>query len=63
MQILNKKGYKTEYLSVDRTVDAYNALKEAIYEKRISMYPHTVLKSELVRLELIKGVKVDHPVG
>ena len=54
MQILTKKGFKTGYLSVDRTIDAYNALKEAIYEKRISMYPQDTLKGELVRLEIIK---------
>lgn len=63
MQILNKKWIKAEYLSVDRTIDAYNALKEAIYEGRFDCYYHEVLEKELARLELIKGTKVDHPPG
>lgn len=63
MQILRKRGIRSDYLSVDRTVDAYNILKESFYENRIDI-PHVeFLDSELCRLELVRGVKVDHPPG
>ena len=61
MQILRKKGIRAEYLSVDKTVEPYNALKAAFMEKRIDIYHSDVLERELIQLELIKGVKVDHP--
>lgn len=63
MQILNKRGIRSEYLSVDRTIDAYNATKEAIYEGRFDCYFQETLERELSRLELVKGTKVDHPPG
>ena len=61
IQVLNKKGFKTELLSVDRTIDPYNVLKELIYDRRIDIHPHQVAQEELCRLELIKGNKIDHP--
>lgn len=63
MQILKKKGFTCEYVSVDRTIDPYNLLKEAVYDKRISIPYYEPLDSELSRLELIRWVKVDHPKG
>lgn len=63
MQILKKKGIRADYLSVDRTIDPYNILKEAFYEKRIDIPFVEELDRELRRLELVKGVKVDHPPG
>ena len=63
MQILQKKGFRAEYQSVDRTIDAYNIVKEAFYEKRIDVPYYEHLERELVRLEIIKGDKVDHPPG
>ncbi len=62
-QILKSKGYKCEYLSVDRHIDPYNILKELINEKRIDMPYLEIVEKELIRLELIKGIKVDHPPG
>lgn len=53
-QILRKKGIKADYLSVDRTVDAYNILKEAFMESRIDVPYYEPLDRELTRLELIK---------
>ena len=60
MQILKKKGYNTDYVSVDRTVDPYNILKEAIYEKRIDIPYYEIFDIECKGLELIKWIKVDH---
>jgi len=61
IQLLKKKGYKTDLLSVDRTIDPYNVLKELIYDSRVSIHPHQVAQEELCRLELVKGNKIDHP--
>jgi hypothetical protein len=63
IQMLKSKGIRAEYLSVDRTVEPYFILKEAINMKRLDMYPHPVLARELKHLELIKGSKVDHAPG
>ena len=48
---------------MDRTVDAYNILKESFYENRIDIPHAEFLDSEPCRLELVRGVKVDHPPG
>jgi hypothetical protein len=60
MQMLKKNSINADYLSVDRTVDPYNNLKMAIYEKRLDIYYNEVLQRELLQLELIRGTKVDH---
>ena len=46
---------------MDRTIEPYNLLKESFYEKRIDIAYNEILESELIHLELIKGIKVDHP--
>lgn len=63
MQILRKKGYYTEYLSLDRSMDAYEEWKTAYYEHRINMYEHPVYEQEARKLEKIKNKKIDHPRG
>jgi hypothetical protein len=45
---------------VDKTVEPYNVLKDAIYEGRVRCHEYKLLKDELGRLELINGEKVDH---
>lgn len=60
-QLLRKRGIKSELLSVDRTIDPYNTLKELIYDGRISIHQHPEAFSELCALEVTKGMKVDHP--
>ena len=44
-------------------MDAYNALKAAVNQNRIDVPHIEELDSELARLEVIKGQKVDHPPG
>lgn len=72
MQILEGKGYRAEYLSVDRTMTPYSNLKEAINEKRLDYYyipsgiedepsSSEVFVKECMQLEEIKGKKIDHP--
>lgn len=60
-QQVRRHGIHTELISVDTTMDPYEELKAAIYERRIEYYGHGVLLSELRALEYdrIKG-KVDH---
>jgi hypothetical protein len=60
MQLLAKKGYIAEYLSVDKDTRAYNELKTAIYEDRVDYYYHDVLIDELKKVERVRN-KIDHP--
>lgn len=70
LQTLSKKGYNVDVLSVDRTTDAYDNLKTALYEDRVRYYKYPPLLKELRELELHflgnssahrKKRKVDHP--
>jgi len=63
IQLLTKRGIKAELLSVDRTVEPYNLLKEAIYGKRLDIYYHPVFDKEIKRLEVTNGNKIDHIKG
>lgn len=60
-QILKRYGIKTDYVSVDRTIDPYQCLKEFIYMEALECHDCPELREELIRLELKKGMKVDHP--
>jgi hypothetical protein len=64
IQQMKNRGVNSEVLSVDRTMDAYDALKSAIYEGRIEFYRYEPFFSELRALEYdrVRG-KVDHPVA
>ena len=62
-QILAKKGYATEYLSVDRTTQPYVSLRDAINDGRIFLPRHNYLVKELVELEYVRSgskEKIDH---
>ena len=63
IQLLRSRGIKADHMSVDRTLEPYNALKQLIYMKRLDVYKYQFLEDELKRLELVKGIKVDHPLG
>ena len=60
-QQIGRKGIHTELISMDTTMDPYEELKSAIYERRIEYYHHELLLAELRALECdrVKG-KVDH---
>lgn len=64
MQILKKRGFTVEYLSIDRTQNPYDAYKMALYEDRIEIYDYPPLIDETKELEEdnILG-KIDHPPG
>ena len=70
LQTMAKQGYTAELLSVDRTTDAYDNMKTALYEGRLQYYRYPPLLKELRELELRflgnsgshrKKRKVDHP--
>jgi hypothetical protein len=60
IQELNKMSILSERLSVDTSMAPYETLKEEIYAGRLRMYRSEDLMTELTRLELINGKKVDH---
>jgi hypothetical protein len=62
-QILAKKGFATEYLSLDRTTQPYRTLRDALYDKRVLLPRHQTLITELAELEYVENgakEKVDH---
>ena len=50
-----------EVLSIDRSMAPYDTLKGLLMDRRLRVPAFETLTKELRRLELIKGVKVDHP--
>lgn len=63
LQILHNAGFQTMTVSMDKNIEGYNFLKEAILEDRINYYVHPIFIKECRYLELIEGKKVDHPQG
>jgi len=67
MQRLQRLGLRTSQVSVDRTTDAYNRLKALLHEGRFAYFTGTPAMERFEReyrsLELVHGVKVDHPPG
>jgi hypothetical protein len=63
MQILQEKGYETDLLSVDKTMEPYDTLIELVLAgpARIDYYVHPVFIRELEELQLVDGKKYDHP--
>lgn len=64
LQTFATKGITAERLSVDKPMDAYDILKTAIYENRLSFYNYNPLLEELrwIQKDNIRN-KVDHPQG
>jgi len=60
-QVLAQRGYKVGLLSVDRTTEAYEALRELVEDGRLKCHEQPELARELRELELVDGRKVDHP--
>ena len=64
-QLLKKAHIPSEYLSVDKTTQPYDDLKELLYNGQVAI-PATdrseMFWQEARRLELVKGKKIDHPV-
>ena len=71
-QTLTAHGFNYQVTSVDKVdkVDEhtyvckpYLVLKNAIYERRIEVFPTTLLTEEIINLERNNNGKIDHPMG
>lgn len=62
-QILRRKGFRVKLVSVDRTLEAYETLKELLNESRLRWYRYEPVMQECKGLEFVKGEKVDHRQG
>lgn len=64
VQAFQRLGIESEEHSVDRTMDSYNAFKEALIEDRIDLYSYQPLIEEISSLEHNEAKdKVDHVPG
>lgn len=61
MQILQKNWIKSDYLSLDTSLEPYEAFREALYDERVELPNMEIIKEELYWLELVWWKKVDHP--
>lgn len=62
-QILAKKGFATEYVSLDRTTQPYKTFRDALYDRRVLLPRHNTLIKELTELEYVQHKskeKIDH---
>ena len=66
-QRLQRMGLRTKLVSVDATTEAYDRLKVLLHEGRFAFFAGTPATDRFEReyrsLELVRGVKVDHPPG
>ena len=62
IQLLQRRGFQVERLSVDKTDEAYRNLVTLYLERRIKHVENVVYRKELFALEW-DGKKVDHPAG
>lgn len=72
MQLLRKKRFRTDYLSVDRSTLPYEDLREALYDGRLEFPPYITYmnKGDVKRVNVLvqelqqltdTGKKIDHP--
>jgi hypothetical protein len=64
LQVLEDNGFTTERFSLDTKPDGYDTLKEAMYERRVSVVKNEILERELslLKKDNLTG-KVDHIPG
>ncbi len=62
LQLLYQQGFKTGNASLDTDLRGYEAAKTALYDKRLIMPDHDMLRREFVSLERDPKLgKIDHP--
>lgn len=62
LQLIRKAGIRAKEVSVDRTVEPYMTLRDALYQNRIDMVDNDMLRHELSTLEFnAEKSIVDHP--
>jgi len=62
-QILRRQGLSVKLVSVDRTLEAYETLKEVLSAGRLRWYRYQPVIDECMGLEMVRGRKVDHRRG
>lgn len=60
-QVLEEKGYATDYVSADRDTAAYDTLIDLLLNKRLDFYQYPPFIREMEELKLVNGIKYDHP--
>lgn len=60
MQLLEKQGIPVKLVSLDRSMQPYNTLKDVLYKEILDYYFNPILLRELNELQIVGG-KVDHP--
>lgn len=60
-QVLEEKGYATDYVSADRNTDAYDTLIDLLLNKRLDFYTYPIFVREMEELKLVNGIRYDHP--
>lgn len=60
IQRIEKLGFSTSYITVDRNIAPYNSLKDLIYSEKVRTYYNRILIEELLGLSLVNGIKIDH---
>lgn len=64
LESLNQQGINAEHLSVDRTMDAYKALRNVLYDQRIELIKCDLQEVEMIHLQRIgddNNGRIDHP--
>lgn len=62
-QHLESRGFKVEFFSTDRTTKAADTIQELLLSNRLDFYYDETFFREGKELQLLEGVKVDHPEG
>ena len=60
IQRLEKAGFNTTYITVDRNIAPYMSLKDLIYSDKVRTYYEPILIDELLCLSVINGNKIEH---
>lgn len=59
-QELTRRGFETEFYSVDRNVEPWDTFWDLATENKVDFYGYPILMKELQEVLLIDGKKVDH---
>jgi hypothetical protein len=60
-QVLEEKGYHTDYCSADKNKEPYDTLIGTLLHDQLDFYSYPVFTKELEELKLINGLRYDHP--
>ena len=63
IQAAQNMGIESERVSTDKNTEAYDTLKELVYDDRIRAPFHPLLYNELDSLVKLSDIKIDHPDG